>query len=157
MFAKLDSFLQHAETAFAALGLLGATFLMFLNVVLRYAFNAGLPWSEELIRYTIIWLTFLSIGLCTRQNAHVAIDFFAYFLPKRAQRYLLILVDATLVAFTALMLRYSLVLVGQQLSTGQRSPALQIPFYLIYFCLPFGFALGLLRSGQNLVRHCRGR
>ena len=32
------------------------TLLVFVQVVMRYVFNNSLSWSEELARYTFIWL-----------------------------------------------------------------------------------------------------
>src|SRR5690606_7768513 len=37
----------------------GMALMVFLNVVLRYGFNSGLTWSEELSRYFFVWLTFI--------------------------------------------------------------------------------------------------
>jgi len=122
---------------------------MFINVVLRYVFKAGLPWSEELIRYLIIWATFIGIGLNARKNAHVSIDFFAAFLSKKNQRYMTLFADLVSIVFCVMMIFYSFETVSKQMATAQKSPALQLPFYLVYFCLPLGFGLGALRFSQH--------
>ncbi|MGI6605265.1 MAG: TRAP transporter small permease [Firmicutes bacterium] len=154
---QLGELLRLAEEAFCALGLLGATLLMFLNVVLRHFFSSGLPWSEELIRYTIIWITFIGIGLAARRDAHVAVDFFAYYMTKRQQRLLIIAVDVLCLIFSLLMIKYSLQMVGQQFLSGQKSPALQVPFYLIYLSLPIGLSLGVLRFSQDIAKRLAER
>lgn len=154
---KLDKLLRQGEEVFCALGLLGSTFLMFVNVILRYFFSAGLPWSEELIRYLIIWITFIGIGLAARKDAHVAIDFFAYYMSKKQQRLLMVVVDIVCIVFAVLMIKYSLDMIGQQFISGQKSPALQVPFYLIYLSLPIGFGLGVLRFTQDMFRRLAER
>ncbi|KJS21315.1 MAG: hypothetical protein VR72_11240 [Clostridiaceae bacterium BRH_c20a] len=146
---KLNTLIGKAEEWFCSLGFILATALMFINVVLRYVFKAGLPWSEELIRYLIIWATFIGIGLNARKNAHVSIDFFAAFLSKKNQRYMTLFADLVSIVFCVMMIFYSFETVSKQMATAQKSPALQLPFYLVYFCLPLGFGLGALRFSQH--------
>ena len=38
------------------------TLLVFVQVVMRYVFNNSLSWSEELARYTFIWLIYIGIS-----------------------------------------------------------------------------------------------
>jgi len=45
--------------ALIALLLAGMVVLVFGNVVLRYAFNSGIPVSEELARWFFVWMVFL--------------------------------------------------------------------------------------------------
>jgi len=154
---KLNELLGKAEEWFCSLGFITATVLMFTNVVLRYVFKAGLPWSEELIRYLIIWATFIGIGLNARKNAHVSIDFFAAFLSKKGQRNLIIFADIVSVVFCLLMLSFSMETVLKQIATEQKSPALQVPFYIVYAGLPLGFGLGALRFAQDIYYQLAGR
>jgi len=146
---KFDRILTRAEELFCSLGFIFATLLMFINVILRYVFKAGLPWSEELIRYVIIWATFIGIGLLARKEAHVSIDFFAAFMSKKNQRYMTLFADFVSIVFCFIMVYYSFDTVSKQIATAQKSPALQMPFYIVYFCLPLGFALGVLRFSQH--------
>ena len=55
-------FIERAEEFFCASAILLTTVVLFVNVVLRYGFSASTSWAEELIRYLMIWITF--IGGC---------------------------------------------------------------------------------------------
>ena len=57
-----------------ALLLAGMVVLVFGNVVLRYAFNAGITYSEELSRIFFVWLTFLGAVVAMREHAHLGMD-----------------------------------------------------------------------------------
>ena len=47
------------------------TLLVFVQVVMRYVFNNSLSWSEELARYTFIWLIYIGISYgCKLRKAH---------------------------------------------------------------------------------------
>ncbi len=47
--------------------------LVFGNVVLRYGFNSGIVFSEEVSRFLFIWLVFLGSVLMLRDNGHLGV------------------------------------------------------------------------------------
>lgn len=57
-----------------ALLLAGMVLLVFGNVVLRYAFNQGISYSEELSRLFFIWLTFLGAVVAMHEHGHLGVD-----------------------------------------------------------------------------------
>lgn len=62
---------------FALVGLLaGMTAMVFGNVVLRYGFNSGWNFSEEMSRYFFVWLTFIGAILAFRDHNHVGVETF---------------------------------------------------------------------------------
>jgi TRAP-type C4-dicarboxylate transport system permease small subunit len=50
--------------------------LVFGNVVLRYLFNSGITWSEEMSRFLFVWLTFLGAIGALKDNEHLGVDMF---------------------------------------------------------------------------------
>ena len=60
--------------------------LVFGNVVLRYVFNSGIPISEELSRWLLVWLTFLGAIVALRQHAHLGVDTLVRALPPAGKR-----------------------------------------------------------------------
>jgi TRAP-type C4-dicarboxylate transport system permease small subunit len=52
-----------------------------LQVVLRYAFNSSIDWSDELSRLLFVWCMFLAIPLGIREGAHVGIELLVTHLP----------------------------------------------------------------------------
>jgi len=138
--------LNQFEEILCSIGLLGATFLMFINVIMRYIFNYGVPWSEDVVRYTILWVTFVGIAICVRKGQHVAIDLFYILLKNKKIKFTLLLtVNIISVIFSGLMTRYGFLLVLSIARYDQMSATLGIPFCFIYLCLPFGFGLTTIR------------
>jgi TRAP-type C4-dicarboxylate transport system permease small subunit len=45
--------------------------LIFMNVGLRYLFNSGLVWAEELTRFLFVWLVFLGAISALKENNHL--------------------------------------------------------------------------------------
>ena len=59
------------------------TLLVFVQVVMRYVFNNSLSWSEELARYTFIWLIYIGISYGCKLRKHIKIDAALTFSLKR--------------------------------------------------------------------------
>lgn len=54
---------------------LAAMVLMVLgNVVLRYLFNSGLAFSEEVSRFAFVWLTFIGSVVALKEGLHLGMD-----------------------------------------------------------------------------------
>jgi len=51
-------------------GLMGL--VLFAQVIMRFIFNRPLMWSEEMVRFIQIWITFLGIGYGIRNSSHIA-------------------------------------------------------------------------------------
>mgnify|MGYP001320374549 CR=1 FL=1 len=52
----------------------GMAVMVFVNVVMRYAFNSGLTVSDELARYFFVWLTFIGAVVGFREYGHMGVE-----------------------------------------------------------------------------------
>jgi TRAP-type C4-dicarboxylate transport system permease small subunit len=52
-----------------------------LQVILRYAFNSSIDWSDEISRLLFVWAMFLAIPLGIREGAHVGIELLTTHIP----------------------------------------------------------------------------
>lgn len=69
----LDRLQRVVEFAIFALMAIMVT-LVFVNVVLRFAFSTGIAQTEELSRYAFVWLTFLGAVVLLREGGHLGTD-----------------------------------------------------------------------------------
>jgi len=60
--------------------------LVFGNVVLRYAFNSGIVFSEEVSRFVFMWLTLLGALVAMYEGAHLGMTSVVSALPEWGQR-----------------------------------------------------------------------
>jgi TRAP-type C4-dicarboxylate transport system permease small subunit len=68
------------------IGLLaGMAAMVLLNVVLRYGFNSGLTFSEEMSRYFFVWLTFIGAVLTFGEHGHIGVETFVRRLGRRGR------------------------------------------------------------------------
>ncbi|MBI2456019.1 MAG: TRAP transporter large permease subunit [candidate division NC10 bacterium] len=122
------------------------TVVVFLQVLGRYVFQYPLPWSEELARYLFIWSSLLGAAIALHRGAHISLGL----LRPAGQGAILHqqCLDLGLAVFLTFLLveGFRLTL----LTTGQPSPALQVPMALIYAAVPTSAALMLVALFRRL-------
>jgi C4-dicarboxylate transporter DctQ subunit len=152
----LDRFIQRLEEGIVAVGIAGASLVLFCNVVLRYGFNNGFVWAEEVARYTIVWLVFLGGSICVRRGMHLAVDALTVRMKPAGQRIMRIFVDSVCLVFCAFLVVCGKEMVDLAFEVDQLTAALEFPIGWVYLAIPVGGALMGLRFLQDLFRAVRG-
>ena len=62
------------EKSIAGLFLLLVLTTMSAQVFARYVFGAPFQWSEEVARFALIWMTFISAAYVMAEGRHIAVD-----------------------------------------------------------------------------------
>ncbi len=151
----LEKLLNHLEEIIVACGISAASVILFVNVVLRYVFNSGWEWAEEVARYSIVWIVFLGGSICARKGMHLSVDAVAVRLSEEKQRILRIVVNILCVAFCVFLVIYGLEMVELARETDQLTPGLEMPIFYVYLAIPTGGALMAVRFAQDLYRAFR--
>jgi TRAP-type C4-dicarboxylate transport system permease small subunit len=110
-----------------------------LQVFYRYVLNSSLIWSEELVRYGLLWGVMIGGVIATDRHAHIALDPLRGRLPEKAYAAVALCASLIVVLFCAIVAWY-----GTQYAYRIRfmsSPASQIPMIYVYGAIPVGFAL----------------
>ncbi|ASJ73834.1 TRAP transporter large permease subunit [Granulosicoccus antarcticus] len=95
------------------------------QVFSRYLFNAPSVVTEEVLRFSLIWMGFLSAGLCFMRAQHLNLPLVIDMLPERKSRWM-----EVLNAFLVLIFGIVMIWGGWQSYTGNafmKTPILQIP------------------------------
>jgi TRAP-type C4-dicarboxylate transport system permease small subunit len=133
----------------AAVLMILMTALYGFNVFVRTAtpqYAATFAWIEEGTRYMLVWIVFLAAGIALEAGRHVLIDLLWTRLGP-VRRWVFRLIDVVGVAFCTMMAVLSFELTVFVANTGQISPTLGLPAYIIYAAPIVGFvslALGFL-------------
>ncbi len=129
-----------------------ATLTTFVSVVMRYAFGTGFTWATELTIYLFIWMAKFGAAYGVRTGIHVGVDYVVNKLTG-APRRLLITTGLILgVTFTGTIAFFGARWVIFIHGTGQVSPDLEWPMWIIYLAIPFGSGLMCYRFIQSLVK-----
>lgn len=90
-------------------GLMGCiSLLIFVQVVFRYGFNHSLYWSEEIGRYTLVWITFIGASVGFKKKAHVGVDFLFKAFNENIKKWLTLISDITIFLLALILLVYGI-------------------------------------------------
>ncbi|GHS94923.1 ATP-independent transporter subunit [Synergistales bacterium] len=145
---KFDEVLYTVLCWACGLLIFGMMIVTFSQVVARYAFRQSLSWSEEVGRYTFIWISFLGLAAAFKSGSHVALDLLVKTLKGTPLRALRILNGALIVVLSSTILISGLKLF--QVGMRQRSPALGLPMHMVYIVVPLSGLLILYFSLRAL-------
>jgi TRAP-type C4-dicarboxylate transport system permease small subunit len=128
----------------AALVLLVAVVL--LAVAVRYfgILAGSLHWTDELARFTTIWLVMLGSVVAFDRGAHMAVDVPPGALPPAAARLVRLVAHALSAVFLGVLAWQGLVLTLHTMR--QVSPALGLPMGYVYLAVPAGAAILTLQA-----------
>lgn len=128
-----------------------------INVIYRFIFDKAFAWSDELVRYLIIYVTFIGCSGCIRRRDHIAIDIVAAFIKnKKIIRIMAAAVSLICAVFSGVVTFYGIQLVLKVIRFPQMTAGLRIPQYVPYLMVPVGFFLMTLRYVQEFVGYLIG-
>lgn len=115
--------------------------LMTINVLWqvfsRFVINNPSSFTEELARYTLVWLGILGASYVAGQKMHLAIDLLSLKLSGKPKQYLEIFIQSSILLFAlVVMVIGGIRLVYITLGLNQISAALQIPLGYVYLVVP---------------------
>jgi len=122
--------------------------LYFVNVAVRElasAYASNFAWVEEAVRLLNLFMVFLALGLALEYGRHVGVHTWRDRIAARTGLPLKRLIDFVGFVFSLYLVWLGVRMALFVLSTGQRSPTLNIPIGWIYLAPAIGFGLLALR------------
>jgi TRAP-type transport system small permease protein len=104
--------------------------LVFGNVVLRYVFNSGITWSEEMSRFLFVWMVFLGAIAALKDNMHLGVDIVVKALPKTLQKIAFVISNLLVLYVLWLLLDGSWKMTV--LNMNSSAPATGLPLSFLY-------------------------
>lgn len=111
------------------------TALVMIQIFSRYALNQPTAWTEELVRYALIWTSFLAASYAFIERRHMALGILRDRLGERPRRLLVRAVDVLVLLFAVLVLGIGGVMLVLS-STGDLSALLGISRGAVYAIVP---------------------
>lgn len=119
------------------------------QVITRFVLNSPSKYTEEILRYMLIWLTMLGAPYAYGAGQHLTIDLAVKGFSERGQRWTRLFVEFVVLFLSAAVLVYGGIAVTLN-AHGQISAAMKLPMECYYLCIPIGGALMILYSLNNL-------
>lgn len=150
----LDRGLRHT----IALLLAGMVLNVVWQVFTRFVLQTPSSYTEELARYTMIWLGLLGAAYCAGRRTHLALDLLPGVLHGDRRRALAVVIDGIILLFSlTVLVGGGGRLVWISLHLGQTSAALQFKLGYVYLALPLSGLVIAFYAGLALVDALRGR
>ena len=141
---------QNLEEFLLVLFLAAMAVIMGIQVLARYVLGMSLSWSE-VARYLFVWSGFLSISYCTKKCVSIKIEQFVASFPKRWKAALKVINHTIELVLFLYLLPFAWNYFYSAVISGQKSPALGLPMYLVQAAPMTGFVLCAFRVVQRWV------
>ena len=112
-----------------------------IQVFTRYILNAALVGTEEVARYTFVWMSMLGSSICIGRWSHPSVTVIIDNLKGAPRKLVKILIYLAILVCTIVFIRYGIQMV--QATQTQISPTLRIPMWIPYLAIPVG-GVGML-------------
>ncbi|MGR3592528.1 MAG: TRAP transporter small permease [Limimaricola soesokkakensis] len=99
---------RHLEEFICCLGLTVIATCVFLQVVMRFGFDAAPHWTEEVTAICMVWSVYMGAALCVRERFHIRILVLVSALPERLGRGVIVAADLAIALYSLMMIRVSL-------------------------------------------------
>ena len=150
--------LDRLEETLIATMIGGATLIIFLSVVQRFAAGVrwlypiasqfDMDWAQELCIFMFIWMAKFGAAYGVRTGIHVGVDVLVKRLEPRRQKAVILFGLMCGVLFTGVIGSMGAEFVYGLMGTDQTTPDLEWPSWIVYLCIPLGSYLMCFRFLQ---------
>ncbi len=145
MIKILDKIIEYILAVMVILMVFGCVW----QIITRFIIQNPSDWTEEFVRYVLIWLTMIGVPYAYGQNKHISIGFVTSTFTEKGKA-----MDKIFREILILMISVMLVIGGVMVASnaaGQVSAALQIPMPLYYSGVPVCGVLMLVYGIPKLI------
>ena len=114
------------------------------QIFLRNLFEAGIVWSDVMVRILVLWVGLIGAMVASRHDNHIAIDILNRYMPERAKVYANFVIKLFTALICTVVAYYSLWFVQMEFADGGMAFA-QVPTWLCEAIIPFAFSVIALR------------
>jgi len=125
--------------------------IVFANVFLRYVFNSGILWSEEVALTLCVWFIFISMGLGVKQKLNITINL----MPREKMSNWLNIALDTLMEIVVIFVGLIMIIYGRilvQFTMTSIMPATRWPAGILYLVVPFAGITIVLEALLHILK-----
>lgn len=141
---RLRTFLYWVEDGILVSLLLVMIGMAVSQIFLRNLFDAGIIWSDVLVRTLVLWVGLVGAMVASRQGNHINIDIIERYLPPRAKTVVNFMVELFTALICSAVAYFSLQFVQIEFVDGGYAFA-RVPAWVCEIIIPFAFVVIALR------------
>jgi len=137
--------LNRTEEAVICLLLTLTTLLVFVDVIMRFGFNTGFMWTQELTLHMSAWFVLFGASYGIKVGSHIGVDAFVKLFPRTGRRILSAIGCLLGLSYCGLILYGSWIYLGKVKRIGIELEDLPIPAWIAHGMLIIGFVFLSIR------------
>jgi C4-dicarboxylate transporter DctQ subunit len=139
--------------AAAALLVLLMVAIILFDVISRSFFNAPTVWAFDIVRFALLYTTFLGLAPALERGSHVVVDMFDPILPRAIRPAIPFVASGLTLAFGATLLWHITLLAQEAFADGRIAQAtIAVPEMWVWLPAPIGSALFVAVSAVQFAR-----
>lgn len=143
---------EHFEESILVILLAMISIIMMAQIVAR-TISSSITWAEEFARYCYIWTVFFSLGYTIRKGNMLKVGVVMDLLPNKLRKSIEIITNIIMLVLFVILFYYSIIYTNKVKLSGQLSPAIRIPMWIMYLSTIIGFGLASLRMVQEIIKN----
>lgn len=147
---RISQLVNKAIINTSAFMIIGMTLIVWFQIILRYVFNSGISWSEEISKLLMVWYAVLCAAVVLYHEGHVAIKILFDRMKENYRTNLNRLFLLLIAGFSLVLLIY-----GAQYTIDNFSiilPASGLTKFWLYFPLPLAGLVMILHTVTLFLR-----
>ncbi|HSB03802.1 MAG TPA: TRAP transporter small permease [Thermodesulfobacteriota bacterium] len=130
------------------------TFVIVIEVILRYGFGRSLYFAEELSRLSFVWAGFLATSLALRKGVHASVHLIVDRFPKVPQKWVIVFSQVAVLFFLIVIFVAAITVLPHQ--WRQLTPTMEIRMFWFYLSVPIGVGLMIIQLLPQIQRALKG-
>ena len=153
----LTRVVNRLEEGVISLLLVFTTLLVFAEVVLRFGFNTGFLWIQELTLHASAWMVLFGASYGIKVGAHIGVDAIVRALPPGVRRWVSVLAACLCLVYCGLFIVGAWTYLDRMHMIGIDLEDLPVKQWLAHSILLIGFVLLSIRFLQLMWAFALGR
>jgi len=133
-------------------GIAALAVMLIANVIAR-SFFQSIYYAEEVSKFLIILITMMGVSYAARKARHIRMGAFFDLMPPKLEKVFVFVISAVSAAVMFFLAYYSFKYMQQMRMLGQKTAALQVPFWTFNLVVPIGFALAGIQYIRTIIKN----
>jgi C4-dicarboxylate transporter, DctQ subunit len=155
MFEKLDNYLENFSTAVMVITMTLGTLVAAVNVVLRYCFNYSISWAGEATSYLFIWSALFGAAYGFKIGMHLGVTIVIQKLKPQIAKWVLSFTLVVILGYLICLIFWGYDFVMFNKMMEMNSVDLEMPYWIIYLCVPITMAIASYQVLLKLIKTLR--
>lgn len=148
--------IDNLESIFCSILVCWLVILLFIQVIARYFFGSSISWAEEISRFSLMALVYISASIGIKDNKHIRITAHLKYLPSFIQMILRVLSESIWFVFNIFVIYLSSNLIISMAERPLISGALMLDMRYVFAIIPIAFFIQTIRLVQRWYLDIKG-